>query len=258
MDVLVTGGTGVLGSRVVERLRRGGHRARVLSRRPGGGDRVVGDLATGEGLAEAVRGMEVVVHAGSATAQQWKARATDVEGTARLLEAARAAGVRHFVHVSIVGIDRLTANPYYRHKLAAEERVRAGGVPWSILRATQFHALLDRMLGALCALPGLALVPRGWRFQPVDADEVAARLVEAAAAPPAGMLPDMGGPGVRALDDLARAWLDARGRRAWLARLPVPGAMSRGLAAGALLSPDHRDGRVTWEQYLDRTYGRRR
>lgn len=256
MDVLVTGGTGVLGSRVVERLRAGGHRARVLSRRPGSGpDHVVGDLATGAGLAEAVRGAEVVVHAGSATGSARNGRATDVVGTRRLLEWAREAGVRHFAFISIVGIERVTAFAYYRNKLAAEDHVREGGVPWSILRATQFHTLLDGMIGGFSRLPGLTLLPTRWRFQPLDPDVAAARLVEAALAEPAGMLPDLGGPEVMEMGSLARSWLDARGQRRRVVRLPMPGTAGRRIMEGALTCPDRRGGGVTWEEYLARKYG---
>ncbi len=211
MNVLVTGGTGALGHRVVKRLRDCGHLARVLSRRPGGGeDWVRGDLATGAGLAEAVKGMEGVVHAGSATTRFWKTHATDVEGTRRLLEPAREAGVRHFVYVSIVGMEGIASNPYYRYKLAAEAIVREGMVPWSILRATQFHTMMDMLLGVFSRLPGLAMVPFSWRFQPVDTTDVAARVVDVVTGEPAGMLPDYGGPEVRDFKSLAASWLKAR------------------------------------------------
>ena len=112
MNVLVTGGTGALGRDVVKHLREAGHRARVLSRKPGTGDDwVQGDLATGAGLEMAVRDMDAVIHAGSATVQPWKYRETDVVGTRRLLAMAREASIGHVVYVSIVGIEGV-ANPY--------------------------------------------------------------------------------------------------------------------------------------------------
>src|SRR6266852_1887158 len=104
MNVLVTGGTGALGRDLVVALRSAGHRARVMSRRHGTGtDWAQGDLATGKGLDVAVADMEAVVHAGSAAAQPWRLRATDVHGTRRLLEAAKRSHVKHFVYISIVG-----------------------------------------------------------------------------------------------------------------------------------------------------------
>src|SRR5258706_4017876 len=120
MNVLVTGGTGALGRDLVVALRSADHRTRVMSRRPGtGADWAQGDLATGKGLDAAVADMEAVVHAGSAAAQPSRLRATDVHGTRPMLEAANRANVKHFVYVSIVGMEGI-GYPYYLAKLAAE------------------------------------------------------------------------------------------------------------------------------------------
>src|SRR5215204_4950837 len=119
-EILVTGGTGVLGSKVVERLWSGGIEPRVLSHsnRPG---TVPGDLLTGEGLEAAVRGVDTIVHCASSPLR--KARQTDVGGTERLLEIAAKAGVSHVVLISIVGIDRVQYYHYYRVKLETERLV---------------------------------------------------------------------------------------------------------------------------------------
>jgi uncharacterized protein YbjT (DUF2867 family) len=256
MNVLVTGGTGALGREVVVALRAAGHRARVMSRRPGtGGDWAKADLATGKGLDAAVAGMEAVIHAGSAAANPLRMSATDVRGTHRLLEAAKRAHVKHFVYISIVGMEGV-AYPYYRGKLAAERIVAEEIVPWSILRATQFHTLMEIFLGAFCRLPRLAAIPYGWQFQPVDTRDVAARLVEVTTAAPAGRLPDFGGPEVRTLKSLAESWLKARKLDKTLINLPIPMKFSRQFAEGRLLCPEHRDGKTTFEQYLVRKYGR--
>src|SRR5712692_457589 len=255
MNVLVTGGTGALGRQVVKRLRESGHRARVLSRKSGTGpDWVQGDLANGRGLAKAVKDMEAIVHAGSATVQPWKYRVTDVVGTRRLLALAREMGVRHAVYVSIVGMEGV-AYPYYRHKLAAEAVVREDIVPWSILRATQFHTLTEILLGGFSRLPRLVTVPFAWKLQPVDTRDVADRLVEVVTGDPAGLLPDFGGPEVRTFESLAESWLKARKLQKRLVNLPVPFKFSRQFAAGRLLCPAHMDGTITFEQYLERRYG---
>jgi uncharacterized protein YbjT (DUF2867 family) len=255
MNILVTGGTGAVGSLVVQSLRERGHRAVVFSRRDGfGRDWRPGDLATGEGLAEAVAGMEAIVHAGSAAAELTKIRATDVMGTRRLLEAARDAGVGHLVYISIVGMEGV-AYPYYRAKLAAEAIVKEEMLPWTILRATQFHTLMEFFLGVFVRVPGLLPVPYSWQFQPVDPSEVGGRLAELAVGPPGGMLPDFGGPEVRDFKSLAQSWCRARGIRKPMIDLPLPFQASRRFSAGSLLCPDHRDGRITFEQYLERRYG---
>jgi uncharacterized protein YbjT (DUF2867 family) len=254
MNVLVTGGTGAVGSRVVLSLRESGHRAVVFSRHDGfGRDWRPGDLATGEGLAEAVAGMDAIVHAGSAAAELTKVKATDVAGTRRLLAAARTAGVGHLVYISIVGMEDVPY-PYYRAKLAAEAIVKEGTVPWTILRATQFHTLMELFLGIFARPPGLMLVPYRWQFQPVDPSEVGARLAELVVAPPAGLLPDFGGPEVRDFKSLAESWRRARGLRKPMLNLPLPFKASRMFDAGRLLCPDHRDGKITFEQYLERKY----
>ncbi len=254
MNVLVTGGTGTLGRHVVTRLRQSGHRARILSRNPRGHvDAVQGDLATGAGVGKAVAGMDAVVHAATSARQSLSGRA-DVQATRRLLSAAQAAGVKHLLYVSIAGIDGV-AYPYYRTKLRCEAVVKEGAVPWSILRATQFHELMEVFLGQVFGrLPGVVAVPFAWQFQPVEAGEVANHVAQAAIAEPAGMLADFGGPEVRAFEGIARAWLEARKDRRRLANLPVPFKFSRQFAEGRLLCPDHRDGSVTFEQHLAARY----
>ncbi len=249
---MVTGGSGVLGSQVVERLRVAGQQPTVLSRRassqPGW---VQGDIATGEGLPEALAGVEVVVHAASAAAEFTRIKATDINGTRRLVEAAEAAGVKQLVYISIVGIDRIPY-PYYKAKLAAEESIKAGAVPWTILRATQFPELLDRVLRA--SRGPFLFIPRSMSFQPVDSGEVAQRLAALATSAPAGMLEDFGGPEVLTTRELAHAWLARRGLRKRIVELPIPGRSGHGFRAGCHLSPGHRQGIKTWSAWIARAY----
>ena len=254
MHVLVTGGTGALGREAVRRLIDEGHRVRVLSRKKAEGDDwVQGDLVTGAGLELAVKDVDAIIHAASDAISPRKYQATDVLGTRRLLAMAREARVRHAVYISIVGMEGIEY-PYYKGKLAAEAVMRENIVPWSILRATQFHTLVDLFLDGMSRLPRIALVPFSWRFQPVDTTEVAARLVDIATGKPAGMLPDFGGPEPRDFKSLAVSWLAARKPDRRLVNLPMPFKFSRQFAAGAVLTPEHRDGTITFEQYLERRY----
>jgi uncharacterized protein YbjT (DUF2867 family) len=250
---LVTGGTGTLGSRVVERLRGAGHSVRVLSR-SGRPDTVLGDLATGQGLEAAVEGVETVVHCASSPI---RTRRVDVEGTERLLRVAGQAGVSHFLFISIVGVDRNPYFPYYKLKLETERIVERSEVPWTVLRATQFHnfmLLFIRSLGRLPVVPA----PRGFLFQPIDVGEVAARVAELALAAPAGRVPDVGGPEVRTFADLTRAYLEAAGLRRRVVEVPLPGRMARALREGAQLAPDGRYGEIRWEGFLEREIAARR
>ena len=244
-EILVTGGTGTLGRVLVARLREQGHVPRVLSRRPGPG-RWTGDLETGAGVADALRGVDAVVHAASRPGH-------DVAQARTLLAAlgdgaVRAARAPHLVFVSIVGVDRVPLG-YYREKVRVEEMIADAGVPWTVQRATQFHDLLATLLGVVGRSPVLPVL-KGARFQPVDVRDVADRLVTVAPGSPAGRAPDMGGPQVRSMADLARAWATATGRRRAVVPVPLPGRLAGAVREGGLLAPEHADGRITFEEYL--------
>jgi uncharacterized protein YbjT (DUF2867 family) len=251
---LVTGGTGTLGRLVIPLLRDAGRKIRVLSRRsrePGEGvEFVTGDLATDEGIEAAVEGAEVIVHcAGSSKG--------DEDKTATLVRAASRAGVRHLVYISVVGADRVPVVSradramfgYFASKLAAERVVADSGLPWTTLRATQFHDLLSTTARQMARLPVIP-VPAGFRVQPVDAGEVADRLVELALGTPAGLVPDMAGPRVYEMAELLRAYLRAGGKRRRIVPIPLPGKAARAFRAGANLAPERAVGRRTWEEFL--------
>ncbi len=248
-EILVTGGTGSLGSGVVDRLSWAGENVRVMSR-GWRANTVRGDLLTGEGLKEAVEGVGTIIHCASSPLR--RARQVDVDGTRRFLQAASRAGVSHFVYVSIVGVDRNPYYPYYRAKLDAEGVVERSGVPWTILRATQFHEFMLKQIRFLERGP-LALVPKDFLFQPIETGEVADRLVELALSSPAGRVPDVGGPEVRSAEDLTRSYLQATRLQKRVLEIPIPGRMARVWRQGAHLAPDHKYGRTTWEEFLRRT-----
>ncbi len=259
--ILVTGGTGTLGRLVVAGLRDAGRDVRVLSRgrREGAEDLregatgiefVTGDLATGEGIDAAVAGTEIIVHcAGSARGDENKAR--------HLVRAASGAGARHLVYISVVGDDRIPIASavdgamfgYFGSKLAAERIVADSGVPWTTLHATQFYDLTLMTAQQMAKLP-LIPVPAGFRFQPIDAREVAARLVELALGTPAGLLPDMAGPRVYEMAELLRGYLRAVGKHRPLIPVWLPGRAARAFRDGANLASDRAVGRRTWEDFL--------
>jgi uncharacterized protein YbjT (DUF2867 family) len=255
--IVVTGGTGGLGRRVVPRLLEAGRKVRVLSRRAhdstDGIEYFVGDLAKDEGVEKAVDGAEVVVHcAGSPRMNE------DVAQVRSLVRAAKPAGVHHLVNISVVGADRIPVVSaidramfsYFASQLAVERAVAESGLPWTNLRATQFHdGFILFMVRAMAKLPVIP-VPAGFRFQPVDAGEVAARLVELALGPPAGMVPDFAGPKVHEAVDLLRGYLKAAGKRRLIAPVRFPGGAARAIRAGANLAPDLAVGRRTWEEFL--------
>lgn len=250
MRVLVTGGAGALGSKVVPRLAARGHAVRVMThtgRRVVGADSVTADLLTGEGIEAAVMGAECVVHLASSPTKDTET--IDVDGTAKLIEAARHAGVTHFVFMSITGVDRLPEYAYYRRKLDAERIVSEGGVPWTTVRATQFYGFIDFLLRRTAGYP-VMVVPRGFKTQPVEVGEVANRVVEVVARGPHQMLPEMGGPEVFTSDQLAASWRTANNVHRPLLSVSIPGRTAGKLRAGAITCPEHRAGRITWAQWL--------
>ncbi|MFG3549883.1 SDR family oxidoreductase [Streptomyces sp. NPDC047725] len=243
--ILVTGGTGTLGRYVTERLRADGHEVRVLSRHA---QPYAVDLRRGgSGLDAALDSVDTVVHCASTP------RGGDERAARNLIAGARRAGVRHLVDISIVGVDRVPLG-YYRTKLAVERLVEGSGLGWTVLRTTQFHDLVARVLQAL-AKPPVMLLPAGVSDQPVEVREVAARLAELAADEPAGRVPDLGGPEVRTFPSLARAYLAATGRRRPVVNVPLAGTAYRALRSGGHLTPEHASGEGTFEEYLAARFG---
>lgn len=253
--ILVTGGSGGLGRELVPRLAAAGFGVRVLSRRPAprqlgaGVEWAQADLATGEGLAQAVAGVDQIIHAATLPQPARKvSQAFDVTSTERLLRAAEAAGVRDFLYISIIGIERIPFF-YYKQKLAAEQLVQQSSLNWSILRAAQFHSFVALLTSALARLP-ILLIPTDFRFQTIETGEVAEAVVRGIVAGQNGRWPDLAGPQMMTWGEMAQSWLAAYGqqRRVW--RLPIPGQVGHGFRSGYNCAPERPSGQVTWEEWL--------
>lgn len=254
--ILVTGGTGRAGRRTATLLRDAGATVRVLSRHPGGPDGVehlTGDLVSGEGVEPAFAGADTVVHCAAAT--RFPALRAQVR---TLVRAASHARTRHLVYISVVGADRIpvvsridrAAAAYFAAVRDCEEMIARSGVPWTTLRTSQFFdGFTLVMVQALARLP-IVPVPSGWRFQPIDTGEVAARLASLALGPPAGLVEEMAGPRVYTAAEVVRSYLRATHRSRPIVPLRIPGRASRAIRSGANLAPDHAVGRRTWEEFL--------
>jgi len=207
MKIVVIGGTGLIGSKLVENLRKDGHEPLAAALETGV------NLLTGEGLAEALDGAQVVVDVANAPA--WDdAAVLDFFETAshNLLEAEMAAGVRHHVTLSVVGADRLAAESgYMRAKIAQEELVRAGPIPYTIVRATQFFEFIGRIAESGADGDTIRLSPA--LVQPEAADDVASTLADVAVGAPLNDTVELAGPEAFRLDELARRVLNASGDR---------------------------------------------
>lgn len=275
MIVLVTGASGSVGEHVMTALARDGRAtARGMTRRepvPAAELRVewaVADLASGEGVEEAVAGVDAIVH----LASDYPRPDSDVPATRTLLALAAAAGVSHFTYLSIVGIERIPL-PYYGWKVAAERIVREAAVPWTIVRSTQFHSFVDHYLATLAGLPIPGVLPATLLFQTVDEQEVGERLARLTLDAPndesiAGREIEIAGPEVLPLAEMAAAWYDARRRprtalpvelreasmgfepEAWVGEVLTGFARGENTPAGA-----HERGEVTWHAYVARRYG---
>ncbi|HEY8581417.1 MAG TPA: NAD(P)H-binding protein [Capillimicrobium sp.] len=244
MNVAIAGGTGTIGREVARILADRGHEVRVLSR-SAPVHRV--DLLTGEGLDAALEGVDALVDASNQQSDA-KGGTAMADASRRMLAAEAAAGVGHHVAVSIVGCDRVPL-PYYRAKTAQERVVEDGSVPSTIVRATQFFDLLDMTFAGIARARVLP-VPRA-ELQPIAAADAALAVADAVEAGPGRGRVEAAGPEIRDARDLAGAWRAARGRRAPVLPLPLPGALGRALRAGHLTTaaPDAR-GTTTFESWL--------
>ncbi|MFD1522065.1 SDR family oxidoreductase [Pseudonocardia yunnanensis] len=244
----MTGGTGTLGRRVVERLVAADRPVRVVGRRPNPGGVPAGvefvraDLRRRTDADVAVAGAAVVVHCATTYGPR------DVELTRNVVAAARSAGRPHIVDVSIVGIDRIPIF-YYRAKLEAERLLESSGLPWTVQRATQFHDLVARLLDLQRRSP-VIVVPAGVRVQPVDVRDVATRLACLADGEPAGRVADIGGPEVHELRELAVLYQRVLGGRRPVVPIRFPGAAMRAFRGGANLVPGAAMAGTTFKSYL--------
>ncbi|WP_448003428.1 SDR family oxidoreductase [Agromyces bauzanensis] len=242
MRIAVAGGTGTVGRHAVDVARERGHEVVVLARSNGI------DLVSGVGLDDALRGVDVVIDTSNLSSMSAKATEFFTTVTRNLQAAERAAGVRHHVCLSIVGVDRAPYG-YYAAKLAQERAVEAGEVPWTIQRTTQFHEFAGQMLKGL-TVAGVHFAPR-MRTRPVAAREVGERLVALAEGAPAGHATDFAGPRLERLEDMIRALAHATGVRGPVIPISLPLKQFAAMKRGAILpGPDATLGRQTFDEWV--------
>jgi len=253
MKILVTGGTGTLGQSVVHQLLAQHHQVCVLSSQqnpslPKGIHIFKGDLAANAGLREATENAAIIIHCASNPKASQK---TDIDGIHNLLGAIEKNRAQHFIYISIVDVDKSTY-PYYGSKRTVEKIIAESGIPYSILRTTQFHNLVLNIIQQFTSNSNnrIIQIPQGMRFQSIDVNEVASLLIELVKTAPAGLLPNAGGPQVLTFEEMAQAYLDVFKRTDVLQPMPVEGERFDLFRSGINLCPENVCGRITWEEFL--------
>lgn len=204
MKIVVIGGSGLIGSNIVNRLRLDGHETVAAS--PGTGVNTI----TGEGLAQALTGAQVVVDVANSPSFEDRAVLEFFETSSRNLLAAEAkAGVEHHLALSVVGTDRLLESGYFRAKVAQENLIKASRIPYTILRATQFFEFIGGIIDSSSDGATARLSPA--LMQPIAADDVSAAMADLAVAAPLNCTLEIAGPDRFPLDEIARKYLTARG-----------------------------------------------
>lgn len=243
LKIAVAGGTGTVGRHVVDQARARGHEVVVLSRARGV------DLVAGSGVVDALDGVDVVIDVASQTIQDSEgSRAFFGAVTRHLLEAETKVRVPHHVALSVVGIDKAPEG-YYAGKVLQEELIRDSDVPWTVLRATQFHEFASQIYGAIKVGP-FVLVPK-MVSEPVAAADVATRLLDLAQGPAQGRARDLGGPRHQRMVDMVRAYAKATGRRGPVLAVPLPGTLGRAMRDGSLTTGSEADhAPTTYDEWL--------
>ncbi|HEY7223440.1 MAG TPA: NAD(P)H-binding protein [Micromonosporaceae bacterium] len=244
MKIAVLGGTGLIGSQVVQILQAGGHDAAPLS--PSSGV----DLLTGQGLAQALKGADVAVNLTNSPTFDDASVSFFRTTMENLMPAARDGGVGHVVVLSIVGIDEVPGSAYYRAKLAQEDILKAGSLPYSIVRATQFFEFIDSVVSSTTDEDTVRLPATP--MQPIAAAEVAQAVADTATGQPLQGTRNIAGPEVFPLDELGRLTLAARGDHRTVVTDPTVGPFAAVPGDAIIAKGDAVLGKTTYREWLAR------
>lgn len=254
--ILVTGGTGNLGSQVVDYLLKQHDNVTILTSRNDVRSRenvlmIRGDLESGDGLLSATAEADMIIHCAS---NPKRVEQVDIDGTRNLLRSISRERTQHFLYISIVGVDKANY-AYYRAKYAVEEIIAKSGIPFTILRTTQFHGFVLNLLQSFMNEQpgGMMTIPAGMKFQSVDIREVARRLT-GLLREPSGLLPDFGGPEVLSFEDMARSYLDFIKAGPKLQLEDSQSDRINLFRSGVNLCPGHADGKMTWQSFLEEQF----
>ncbi|MEH7884120.1 NAD(P)H-binding protein [Bacillus sp. JJ1609] len=248
MNILITGSTGQLGTALINKLKSSHYNVRLTSRRKPEGiasfEWVYSDLFSGEGLEEAINGVDVIIHA--ATSPMKNSKIIDVSGFEKFIS--KLEHIKHFIYPSIVGIEDIPFT-YYRHKHEAEQVLQKSFVPYTIVRATQFHSFVDQLLLSK-PLFSRYFVPGSIKFQSVEVEDFANHLISLFDKGPQGKIDDFGGPEIITLREMAELKNTINNETNKVVSLPFPGKLYKALLEGKNTNSNQRMGKVTFEEYL--------
>lgn len=250
--VLVTGGTGALGKWVVNYLSEKKYSVSILTSKedisPENGVSIfTGDLANNTGLFKATAEADVIIHCAS-NPQNFER--VDTEGTQNLLKAINKQRASHFIYISIVGVDK-SEYPYYKAKHVVEKMIAESGIPYTIIRTTQFHNFVLSIAQTLIAEQqnGLVTTPPGMRFQSIHIREVAEKLVDVVEQS-AGFISEFGGPEVLSFQEMVQQYLVATRTNLRIKSSNMEGERYKLFRSGVNLCPDNKNGKITWQEFL--------
>lgn len=248
MNILITGSTGQLGTSLINKLKSSHYNVKLTSRRKPEGTVsfkwVYSDLMSGEGFEEAVKDVDVIIHA--ATSPMKNSKNVDVSGFEKFLS--KLEHIKHFIYPSIVGIDEIPFT-YYRHKLEAEKVLQKSFIPYTIVRATQFHSFVDQLLLSK-PLMKRYFVPGNIKFQSVDVDDFADHLISLIEKAPQGNIDDFCGPEIMTLREMAEMKIRINNETNKVLSLSLPGKLYKALLEGKNTNHNQKIGKVTFEEYL--------
>jgi uncharacterized protein YbjT (DUF2867 family) len=249
-NILITGGTGTLGRAIIKQL-AGLGTINIISSRDNAeitapANIIKADLTDADSLKQVVSKANVIIHCAS---NPTNAFAVDLEGTRNLLNCINTTALKHFIYISIAGVDK-SQFPYYVVKRRVEQLVEAAGIPFTILRATQFHDfVLYRMIKSF-ETDGVLTIPQGLKFQSVDITEVAAKVKELTLTTPTNDVITFAGPQIQTIEEMAATYLNISGHPGPLKTEKMEGERFDMLRSGINLCPDKAFGKITWNVFL--------
>lgn len=248
MKILITGSTGKLGSALIRQMKDSGYDIKLTSRRkPDNAEEfkwVYSDLLSGEGLEEAIKDVEVIIHTATSPMKNTK----DIEVLAFEKFLKKLDHMKHFIYPSIVGIENIPFS-YYKHKYEAEELLKMSNIPHTIVRATQFHSFVENLLLSKTFFKRY-LIPGEIKFQSVDVDEFAHYLIHLIDKMPEKKTIEFGGPEILTLKRMAEQKIKINNESNKVISFPLPGKLYAALVEGKNTNPKIARGEITFEQYL--------